>query len=172
MSNPAALSRTATRLIFASITVFCLALLVNAYFLQYGPSQQQPCPLCILQRYAYMAIALAASIAATIGPERTGAMIAAGTVSIFAAGGAAIAIWQVVKGESMTSCMSDPVGIFVYNLPMRSWWPEFLAAYGGCADKVPPIFGISVPLWSFMCFTALATICQFVLLKQFRGARN
>lgn len=172
MANPTTLSETSTRLIFAAMGAICVALLGAAYFLQYGPGQQQPCPLCILQRYVYMAIAAVALIAAAVGPKRTGAMVFASVLGIFAAGGAALAIWQVTKGDSMATCLSDPVGQLVYNLPMRSWWPEFLAAYGGCADYVPPIFGVGVPLWSLIWFAGLAGVCDFVWLKLYRSARR
>ncbi len=99
-------------------------------------------------------------------------MVVAGVLGVFAALGAGLAIWQVSKGDTMASCLTDPVGEFVYGLPMRGWWPEFLAAYGGCADKYPPIFGLSVPLWSLICFLALLTTCEFMLVKLLRSARN
>lgn len=150
----------------------CVALLSAAYYLQYGPDQQQPCPLCILQRYAYMAIAVVALIAAAAGPKRFGAMLVAGLLGAFAATGAALAIWQVSKGDSMASCLTDPVGEFVYGLAMRSWWPEFLAAYGGCADKYPPILGISVPLWSLIWFLSLITVCELMVVKLLKSARR
>ena len=165
------MSETSTRTIFALISAVCVALLVAAYYLQYSQGQQ-PCPLCILQRYVYLAIAVVALFAATVGPARVGAMVVAGVLGLFAAVGAGLAIWQVSKGDTMASCLTDPVGEFVYGLPMRGWWPEFLAAYGGCADKYPPIFGVSVPLWSLICFLALLTICEFVLVKLLRSARN
>ena len=165
------MSETSTRTIFSLISAVCVALLVAAYYLQYSQGQQ-PCPLCILQRYVYLAIAVVALLAATVGPARVGAMVVAGVLGLFAAVGAGLAIWQVSKGDTMASCLTDPVGEFVYALPMRGWWPEFLAAYGGCADKYPPIFGVSVPLWSLICFLALLTICEFVLVKLLRSARN
>ena len=165
MNNKFALTEKSVRLIFATMGAVCLALLGVAYYLQYGPDQQQPCPLCILQRYVYMAIALVALLAAAFGSKRVAAMVAASVLGLFSAGGAALAIWQVTKGDSMTTCLSDPVGEFVYNLPMRAWWPEFLAAYGGCADKVPPIFGVSVPLWSLIWFAGFVVICGYVVVK-------
>lgn len=165
------MSETSTRTIFSLISAVCVALLVAAYYLQYSQGQQ-PCPLCILQRYVYLAIAVVALIAAAVGPARLGVIVVAGVLGVFAAVGAGLAIWQVSKGDTMASCLTDPVGEFVYGLPMRGWWPEFLAAYGGCADKYPPIFGVSVPLWSLICFLALLTICEFVLVKLLRSARN
>ena len=165
------MSQTSTRTIFALISAVCVALLGAAYYLQYSHGQQ-PCPLCILQRYVYLAIAVVALLSAVVGPARVGAMVVAGVLGVFAAVGAALAIWQITKGDSMASCLTDPVGEFVYALPMRGWWPEFLAAYGGCADKYPPIFGVSMPLWSLICFLALLTMCEFMLVKLLRSARN
>ena len=72
----------------------------------------------------------------------------------------------------MTSCDTDLVGQIVYALPMRAWWPEFLAAYGGCADKVPPIFGISVPVWSMFWFVGFAAIGGLVFIKLRRSAHQ
>ena len=166
------LPTASARWIFAAIGVSCVALLGAAYFLQYGPGQQQPCPLCVLQRYTYMAIAVIALGAAAVGPNRTGSMVTAATLGVFAALGAGLAIWQVTKGDSMTTCDTDIVGQIVYALPMRAWWPEFLAAYGGCADKVPPILGLSVPLWSFFWFAGFLAICGVMLLALRNGSRQ
>jgi protein dithiol:quinone oxidoreductase len=171
MYSPTVSSEKIARWTFAVVGASCVALLVAAYFLQYGPGQMQPCPLCILQRYVYIAIALAAILAAALGPRRVGAMLFASVIAVFALTGAALALWQVTKGDTMTSCDTDPVGLFVYALPMRSWWPAFLAAYGGCADKIPPILGISVPLWSFLWFAVFIVACGFVLTKLRDSAR-
>ena len=165
-------SNTFARLTFAAIGVACVMLLSTAYFLQYGPGQQQPCPLCVLQRYVYLAIAVVALLAAAVGPSRVVAIVCAGALTGIAVTGAGLAIWQLSKGDSMASCQSDPVGQFVYNLPMRSWWPQFLAAYGGCADKYPPIFGLSVPLWSLISFAGLAVICMLMLLRLLKRAKH
>jgi disulfide bond formation protein DsbB len=155
---------SSSRWIFATLGISCVALLGFAYYLQYGPGQQ-PCPLCILQRYVYICVAAVALAAAAFGPKRLGAMITAGVLGLFAAIGAALAIWQVTKGDTMTTCNTDVVGQIVYALPMRAWWPEFLAAYGGCADQYPPIFGVSIPLWSMIWFAGFLAICVYVIVK-------
>ena len=72
----------------------------------------------------------------------------------------------------MASCLTDPVGEFVYGLPMRNWWPEFLAAYGGCADKFPPIIGLSVPLWSLIFFTGLSMVGAWMTVKLLRSNKQ
>jgi len=163
MTNATSLAASA-RWIFAAVGVSCVALLGFAYYMQYGPGHQ-PCPLCILQRYVYMAIAAASFAAAVFGPGRLGAMITAWLVGVFAAIGAALAIWQVTKGDTMTSCNTDLVGQIVYALPMRAWWPEFLAAYGGCADKYPPILGVSIPIWSLIWYAGFFAVCATLVVR-------
>lgn len=170
--NKSTLTVAAARWVFAGIGVSCVALLGGAYFMQYGPGQMQPCPLCILQRYMYMAIALVALTTAAIGPNRLFAMLVAVVLNVLATLGAGLALWQVTKGDTMTSCDTDLVGQIVYALPMRAWWPEFLAAYGGCADKIPPIFGISVPVWSMFWFVGFAAIGGLVFIKLRRSAHQ
>ena len=165
-------SSKAARWVFAAVGIACVGLLTAAYYAQYGPSQLQPCPLCILQRYVYMAIALLALGAAVAGPARVGTMVVASALGLLAATGAALAIWHVSKGASMTTCDTDPIGLFVYGLPMRNWWPEFLAAYGGCADKIPPVFGVSIPMWSLIWFAALFMVCAFTFVKLLKSARH
>ena len=145
-----------TRLLLAAIGVFCFALLAYAYYLQYGPQLQQPCPLCILQRYAYFAVGVVALVGAAIP---TGAIIF--SAAAVATGGAGLALWQVLKGSEMTSCLRDPVGIFVNGLPMADWWPEYLFANGGCADKFFTL-GLPVPVWSLACFAGLLAVLFYV----------
>ena len=48
------------------------------------------------------------------------AMVTAVVLDAFAAIGAALAVWQVTKGDTMTSCDTDLVGQIVYALPMRA----------------------------------------------------
>ena len=170
--NKSTLTVAAARWVFTGIGVSCVALLGGAYFMQYGPGQMQPCPLCILQRYVYMAIAVVALTTAAIGPNRLFAMLVAVVLNVLATLGAGLALWQVTKGDTMTSCDTDLVGQIVYALPMRAWWPEFLAAYGGCADKVPPIFGISVPVWSMFWFVGFAAVGGLVSIKLRRSAHQ
>ena len=144
-----------------------------AWYLQYGPDRQQPCPLCVLQRYTFLALALVCLLAAAHGPQRTGMLVYAGIADLLASSGLGLAIWQVTKGGTMTSCLSDPVGEFVNALPPANWWPEYFFANGGCADKYPPILGLHVPEWSlvwFTVFTGLIMVAFVATLRQRRTA--
>lgn len=165
------MQKISPRLVFAAIGFICLGLLAAAWYLQYGPEKQQPCPLCILQRYVYLSLAVVCLLAAAHGPQRMGTLVYATIAVLLASVGVGVAVWQVTKGASMTSCLSDPIGEFVNGLPSANWWPEFLFANGGCADKYPPVLGVSVPLWSLICFATFgvlitATIVAIAQRKQ------
>ena len=160
------------RVVLALIGFICIVLLAMAWYLQYGPGKQQPCPLCILQRYAYMALATVCLLAAVHGPKPFGMLIYAIIADAIGAAGLILAIWQVNKGASMKSCLSDPVGEFVNGLPSANWWPEFLFANGGCADVFPPILGLHVPQWSMVCFAAFLAmigVALFLIVRQLRS---
>ena len=147
------------RLVLAAIALFCFALLVYAYFLQHGPERQQPCPLCVLQRYVYFILGVVALIGA-VWPRRS-LMVSA---ALIATCGGGLALWQVMKGAEMTGCLRDPVGIFVNGLPMADWWPEYLFANGGCADKFYTL-GLPVPVWSLLSFSALFCVLAWMALR-------
>lgn len=163
--------KLSARVVFSAIAIACIALLAGAYQLQYGPQQQQPCPLCILQRYAYMGIALIAIIGAIHGPSRKGGMLYNAFISVIAVAGASCAVWQLAKGGEMQSCIADPIGQFVNTLPSANWWPEYLFATGGCSDKYPPILGISLVTWSMICFSLLAAFSIYLLVAASRKSQ-
>ena len=124
-----------------------------------------------MQRYAYMSLAAICLLAVAHGPQRIGLLVYYAIADLLAGIGIGLAIWQVTKGASMTTCLSDPIGEFVNGLPSANWWPEFLFANGGCADKYPPIFGISVPLWSLICFIAFYALITSGLIATLRQRR-
>jgi disulfide bond formation protein DsbB len=159
------------RIILAAIAVACIGILATAWYLQYGAGKQQPCPLCILQRYAFITLAMVCTLAVIHGPQRTGMIVYAVFADLLATTGVGLSLWQVSRGASMTSCLADPIGEFVNALPMANWWPEYFFASGGCADVYPPIFGLYTPQWSlvwFLILTAITTAALYVSLRRTR----
>jgi disulfide bond formation protein DsbB len=163
------LHKIPVRAFFGLSATICLAILASAFYAQHGPQHQQPCPLCILQRYGYMAIALTALIATLHGPGRVGAIVYALIADVFASAGLAVAVWLVLKGHTMKSCMEDPIGNFVNGLPSADWWPEFLFATGGCGDVYPPLFGLAVPVWSLTWFVVFSVALMLFMFNKIRN---
>lgn len=153
-------------MLFFAVFILCFGLVASAYWFQHGPQQQQPCPLCILQRYLYLGIGLVALLAGLHGPDLVGRRIYAALIWLLALMGVGLTAWQLSKGDTMTSCLSDPIGEFVQRLPSAQWFEgKLFFATGGCADKYPPTFGLSLAVWSLICFAALSMIATFIVLR-------
>ena len=149
------MQKISPRLLLTAIAVACFGLLAFAWFLQYGPERQQPCPLCVLQRYVYILIGLTALVG--VWQQRIGYAIGA---AMFAALGAGLAAWHTFKGATMLSCQRDPIGEFVNSLPTANWFPEYFFANGGCADQYF-VFGVLMQVWSLICFVGLFAVGMY-----------
>ena len=156
------------RALFAVIGLCAAGLLAAAGYLQHGPLAEQPCPLCIMQRYLYIFITAVAFAGAIHGPASRGARVYGALIALIAAGGIGIATWQITKGSTMLTCIEDPIGVFINDLPMATWWPNYFLATAGCADANPPILGISVPVWSVIWFIAFFVAAVWALIARKR----
>ena len=67
----------------------CVGLLAFAFYLQHF-EQENPCPLCLVQRALYGTLALVFLAGAVHGPVRTGALAYSGMGLLLAVAGAAV----------------------------------------------------------------------------------
>lgn len=146
------------------ISLICIGLLGYALYLQFM-RDMLPCPLCIMQRYAFALVALLCLIAATLPPP--GLRILAGLATLAAAGGAAIAgrhLW--IKAHPAVSCGIDPLETLLNKLPFADWLPFLFQADGLCTTEYDPIFGLSIPQWSLVWFVLLAIVLATLTLRR------
>ena len=85
--------RISTRWAFLLIFLACTGLMGYGYYLQHWQNLE-PCPLCILQRYAFIVVGVVALVAAVHGPGRLGQAIYGLLVALAAGAGAGIAARQ------------------------------------------------------------------------------
>lgn len=152
------------KLILLSISLICLALLGFALYLQFM-RDMLPCPLCIMQRYAFALVALLCLIAAMLPPLGMRSM--AGLATLAAAGGAGIAgrhLW--IKAHPTVSCGIDPLETLLNKLPFADWLPFLFQADGLCTTEYDPIFGLSIPQWSLVWFVLFAIVLATVTLRR------
>ena len=118
-----------------------------------------PCPLCILQRYAYMLTALG-FLGLLCFPRfsatgKTSALLTGFGV----AGGLGLALYHVwVLSNPLQTCGVDPLQNTLNALPWVQLWPNMFMADGLCTDEYPPFFGLSLPMWSALGFVAQAVL--------------
>ena len=82
------------RLLFALPALACAGLLAFGYYLQYF-QDQDPCPLCLVQRGFYYVLLALFALGALQRPRRIGAALYCGAALLAALGGGAVATRQV-----------------------------------------------------------------------------
>lgn len=167
MSRPSGPIMWTPRLVFAGVFVVCAALIVFALYLQHVETLE-PCPMCILQRYAFIAIAAAALVGAIHNP-RGGALVAySSLVVLFALTGAGIAArhsWLQHFPVKSFSCGAD-LGYLLNTFPLAKALPAIFSGTGECTKVDWRFVGLSIPEWAlvwFVIFTAVAILAAIKL---------
>jgi disulfide bond formation protein DsbB len=162
-----------SRLIFLAICAACAGLMGFGLYLQHVLNLE-PCPLCILQRYAFVATGLIALIAAVHGPGRVGAGIYGVLTALAAGTGAAVAgrqIWLQYHPPQVFDCGPD-LGYMLDAFPLSQVLPKIFKGEGDCGKVVWQFLGLSIPEWALVWFVALmaAAIGAALLRLPRRGA--
>ena len=150
--------------ILLAVAAVCVALLGAALYLQHVENML-PCPLCVIQRYAFAAVALICVIAALPprGAIKPGAFLAA--VSSLA--GAGVASWHIyIKAHPTVSCGIDPLETSLNKIPTAELMPFLFKADGLCTTEYAPILGLSLPQWALVWFVILAIVLLRIALRR------
>jgi protein dithiol:quinone oxidoreductase len=158
--------RWSFRITFLAGFLVCAGLIGFVLFAQYRMGLD-PCPLCILQRVAFMAMGLVFLAGAVHAPRGGGRWVYALLVAVGALVGIGIAtrhLWiQSLPPGEVPSC-GAPLG---YLLQTRNAHGGLLGVLrmvlsgsGECA-KVEKILGLPIPLWSLIWFVILGAAGLF-----------
>lgn len=149
-----------TLLIATGLT--CFALVAAAVTMQHV-KDLLPCPLCIIQRYAFLA-AGAFSLAAAFA-KKPKLWLGLGIAS--ALGGlASVGKHLYVLANPGFSCGIDPTTTFLNKLPTATWIPSVFLADGLCEDAIEKILGLTYPQWSGVWFTIAAAVLLYALVRR------
>lgn len=149
--------------LFLSVALLCIALLGAALYLQIV-EEMMPCPLCIIQRYIFVAIAIICIIFAVLPPGS--AKLGAGLGVLAALGGIATAGWHLwVQAHPGTSCGIDPLETSLNTIPTANLFPTLFKADGLCATPYP-FLGLSIPQWSLIWFAIIAILLARRVVKR------
>lgn len=152
-----------------SILVFlaCVALLGFGLYLQHVQNLE-PCPLCILQRYAFIAIGLIALLAALHNPARTGRRIYGVLLALFAVTGAVIAgrqSWLQHYPPVIADCGPD-LEYMIESFPLSKALPMIFKGSGDCAEVVWRFLGLSIPEWALVFFILFGLIGAYLVSRK------
>jgi disulfide bond formation protein DsbB len=148
------------------VALASIALLAFALYLQHV-EKMQPCPMCIIQRYGFAAIALICIVFALL--PRGAVKAGAGLGILASLGGAGAAGWHLwVKANPSISCGIDPLETSLNTIPTANLLPFLFKADGLCTTEYAPILGLSIPQWSLAWFVLFAIVLAWVAFRRSR----
>jgi disulfide bond formation protein DsbB len=113
--------------------------------------------MCILQRYAFVAIGVVALVAALHGPAGIGRRIYAGLLALVAIAGGGVAIrhvWLEHNPPSIFDCGAD-LGYMLESFTLSEMLPMIFRGTGDCTKVLWRFLGLSIAEWSLVWFAIL-----------------
>lgn len=164
---------TAPRRVLALVSALGVGMLAFGLYLQHVVGLE-PCPMCIVQRYALVLVVLIAGLTALSGHR---GVLAGGSALMLAAavfGGfvAARQSWLQWYPPEVASCGRDFYGM-IETFPLKRAIPMIFKGSGDCTKIDWTFLGGSLANWSFVAFSlfALVAIALIRALLRRRASR-
>ncbi len=157
--------RLTPRIVFAAIFAVCAALIGFGFYLQEYKGLE-PCPMCILQRYAFVAIGIVALAATVHGPKAFALQVYGALVAVLSIAGGGVAIrhsWLQHFPPARETCGTD-LEFLLNAFPLSQAFPKIFAGTGSCSKVDWKTLGLSIPEWAlvwYVIFTAVALWIAF-----------
>lgn len=148
----------------------CVALLAYAYYEQFAMNVE-PCPLCIFQRIAFIAMGVTFVLAAWHNPAAAGRRIYALLILLAAAIGAGVAarhLWlQSQPPDPMAGC-TPGWNYMVENFPIGKVLKMAFTGHADCAQINWTLLGMAMPFWTMVCYVLLGVGALWAGLRRRR----
>jgi protein dithiol:quinone oxidoreductase len=154
------------RFVLLAVSLASFALIGAALYLQHVENML-PCPLCVIQRYAFAAVALLTLLGAFL--PLAVARFLAGLSALAALTGGGVAIYHLwIKAHPTVSCGIDPLETSLNTIPTAKLLPFVFKADGLCTTEYAPIFGLSIPQWALIWFVAFGLMLTWLAFRRGR----
>lgn len=160
------MSSLTPRQLFLALFIVCSALLGFGMYLQHVVGLE-PCPMCIMQRYAFVAVALIALLAALHGPRRAGTVTYGLLTLISALAGGAVAAQQTrlqLAPPSLEEC-GPGFEYLVENFGLAEALPMMFRGSGDCSVIDWSFLGLTIANWSLLCFALIAMLACWLIAR-------
>ncbi len=135
----------------------CAGLIGYVLYVQYY-QYISPCPLCILQRIAFIGMGIVFLIGALHAPRGGVRWLYAALVTLFGAGGIAVAwrqLWlQSLPPDQVPTC-GPGLGYMLDTFPLAQTLKMVFTGSGECAEVNWTFLGLAMPAWSLICLLLL-----------------
>ncbi|MEO6321541.1 MAG: disulfide bond formation protein B [Polaromonas sp.] len=156
------------RRLLALISVGCVALLAFGLYLQHVVGLE-PCPMCIVQRYALVLVAVVSGLTALTSSRNL--LIAGSSLLVLLSGfGAFVAARQSFLQwypPEIASCGRDFYGM-IETFPLQRAIPMIFKGSGDCSKVDWTFLGGSIANWSFVCFTVIGLLALTLMARLMR----
>jgi len=154
------------RRVLGFVAVACLGLLAFGMYLQHVEGLE-PCPMCIVQRYALILVGLLAALGASLAGStaRRAVVAAAGAAAVFGAFVAARQSWLQWYPPEVLSCGRDFFGM-IESFPLRRAIPMIFRGSGDCSAVDWTFLGLTIANWSFLWFLAFAGLAVALVVRR------
>ena len=156
----------APRRVMGLLAVVCAAMLAFGMYLQHALGLE-PCPMCIVQRYADFLVLIFATLAAFIS-KRVAHMALTFVVLLSSLAGAFVAArqsWLQWYPPEVVSCGRDLYGM-IETFPLKRVFPMVFKGSGDCSKVDWTFLGGSIANWSFVWFCFAAVVALTLLVRQ------
>lgn len=159
----------APRRAFGLICLACVLMLAFGLYLQHVVGLE-PCPMCIVQRYALVLVALFTGLAGVF--RNVGLRVVGGLLALVAAVGgaytAASQSWLQWYPPEVVSCGRDLYGM-IETFPLKRALPMIFRGGGDCSKIDWSLFGLTLANWSFIAFVVLSLMLITLLVRSRRA---
>ena len=118
----------------------------------------EPCPLCIFQRIAVIALGVMFLIAAAHNPGNTGARIYGALLGIVGLAGVLVAgrhVWIQAQPEGSVPACGAALDYMMEIMPLSEVIAKVLTGSGECSRIEWTLLGLSMPWWVLLSIVAL-----------------
>lgn len=153
------------RRLLALVCAACVAMLAFGLYLQHVVGLE-PCPMCIVQRYALVLVAIVAGVTA-FATRKSLFVTGSGLMAVLSGLGAFVAARQSFLQwypPEIASCGRDLYGM-IETFPLKRAIPMIFKGSGDCTKIDWTFLGLSIANWSFVCFVAIAVLAIALLVR-------
>lgn len=159
-----------SRFLLVGAAAWVFALLMAGLYLQHVVGLE-PCPMCIVQRYALMIVGLLALSGAAVGAAlqkpRAWQIGLAGAMGLFSVLGGWVALRQTIlqyeaRSNPFPEC-SPGIEYLIEMHGLSNALPFIFKGSGNCAEVDWTLLGLSIANWSLVNFVALALASVFIV---------
>jgi protein dithiol:quinone oxidoreductase len=155
------------RVLFLSVFLVCAGLIGFGLILQHM-QHLEPCPMCILQRYAFVLCGTIALAAALHHPDAVGRRIYAVLIGVAALAGAAIAArqsWIQHFPPKVADCGPD-LEFMLDSFPLAQALPMIFRGTGDCSKVEWSFLSLSIAEWALVWFALIVAAAVYLLVTK------